>query len=400
MLEIVRLFILITVSKVIIIIIYILKIIMKFSVNSKHLFDAVNAIVTVVAKKTNRPILSNTLFKIQKNKLEIMATDLDISAKAVLDVQSENDIKFCLNTKNIHDILRELPEDVLELTLDDSKNIIQLKCKNVEYSLLIASSEDFPETSFNHNDTQKIEVESELLKEIISKTSYAMSNDETRMFLNGIYLQELDKKVRAVAIDGHRLALIDKNISEFNSNSSLEKGIIIPRKGVTELKKICESGKSQKITISFNDSFLIASNSEGTWLSIRLIAREYPKYETVIPSKTNFSANFNREDLYDAIKRIKILSNENTKGVRFSFKNDKIELRANNEAYGEAYETINASYKGEEIEMSLNAGYVLDTLTAIGSNDISFELNNSLSPLVIKSQSTPDFLGIIMPLRI
>jgi len=373
---------------------------MKFTLNSKQLFDSVNSVASVVSKKASRPILSNILFEIKNNKLEVVATDLDISAKSIIDVKSESDTKFCLNTKNIHDILRELPNDEIEIEIKDSENLINLKCKNVEYSLLIVPTNDFPISSFNHSEKQQICINSELLKEIISKTSFAMSNDETRMFLNGIYFQEFNDKIRAVAIDGHRLALIDKSIVSMKGSDSLSKGIIIPRKGISELKKMSDSGELEDITISFNESFLIATNNQGNKLSIRLISREYPKYESVIPSKTNFAANFKRIDLYDAIKRIKILSNENTKGIKFSFRNDKIELRANNEAFGEAYETVDASYDGEELDMNLNAGYVLDTLSALESGDISFEINNSLSPLVIKSQSSPDFLGIIMPLRI
>ncbi len=373
---------------------------MKFTLNSKQLFDSVNSVASVVAKKTSRPILSNLLFEIKNNKLAIVATDLDISAKAIIEVKSESDTKFCLNTKNIHDILRELPDDEIEININENENLINLKCKNVEYSLLVVPTGDFPISSFNHNEDQKIGINSELLKEIISKTSFAMSNDETRMFLNGIYFQEFDNKIRAVAIDGHRLALIDKSIATMKGSDSLNKGIIIPRKGISELKKMSDSGELQNITISFNESFLIATNDDGKSLSIRLISREYPKYESVIPAKTNFSANFKRIDLYDAIKRIKILSNENTKGIKFSFRNNKIELRANNEAFGEAYETVDADYTGEELDMNLNAGYVLDTLSALETGDISFEINNSLSPLVIKSQASPDFLGIIMPLRI
>jgi len=371
----------------------------KLNINSTQLKNAVAKLIGIVSKKGTRPILSNSLFKFSGNQLEIFSTDLDISSKVILDCNTHGDSgEFCLNTKNIFDILRELPDLELKFEIDQDNKLIKLNAKNIKYSLLMIPSKDYPEISFEHNEENTITLESDDLKEIILKTSFAMSTDETRMFLNGIYLQNYEGQLRAVAIDGHRLAMLDRNL-KLESNELVD-GVIIPRKGVNELRRMAEINADKKIKLSFSKAFLMATLENEYYISIRLISREYPKYSSVIPNKSKSSVTLNRDELISAIKRVKILSNETTNGIKLFFKENLIELKANNEVYGEGQEQIESNYKGDEISMSLNASYLLDTLSVIDNDSIIFEMNNSRSPLVIKPSNDSNFLGIVMPLRI
>ncbi len=371
---------------------------MNLQVESGKLKESINKILTVIDKRSSRPILSNCLLNLEESKLEILATDLDVSARVRLDVSTSDNGKFCINSKNFSDILRELPSSNLTLSLSNN-NLMNLDCNDINYSLLITSPEEYPEISFTGLENAiEFEIKASSLLNIIQKTSYAMSTDETRLFLNGIFFQKYEGKLRAVAIDGHRLAMIDIPI-DVPDAEFLASGIIVPRKGIQELKKIAESTDGI-VKLTINDSFLIASTGEDYNVSIRLISREYPKYQSVIPAKSNFQAQVNKDALTDAVKRIKILSNETTNGIKFSFRPNLLELSANNDNLGQANEKIEIAFDGDDIDVSINARYILETLNSLEDESVTLEINNSLSPVVIKSNIDKEFLGIIMPLRL
>lgn len=371
---------------------------MKININSNVLRDGLNKVLTVIDKKNARPILTNCLFSAQNGRLELIATDLEVTAKVMLDSTVSEEGSFCINTKNFHDILRELPEAQVELEIDQNKNVLELNCQKINYSLLITSSEEYPQVNFE-NGGKPFQLNSKDFANIISKTSHAISTDETRINLNGIYVQQIDGKLRTVAIDGHRLALLD--VHDFQSeNQSLLDGVIIPRKGITEIKKIADSFPESELTVSVDESFLYISANDEYFLSVRLIAREYPKYQTVIPSKTVYSMIVDKNTLLNAVKRIKILSNEKTNGVKLGISAGQLTVSANHPSLGHAKETIPVEYEGEEMEIGFNAKYVIESLMVLDVDEIIYEFNNELSPVIVRSNSEPDFLGIIMPLKL
>jgi DNA polymerase-3 subunit beta len=370
---------------------------MKLKIQSQILRDAINKVLSVVDKKNSRPILTNCLIKTFGQKIEIIATDLEVSAKIILNASVESEGSFCINSKNIADILRELPNDDLSLDVDNN-NFLNLSCKNISYSLLITTSDEFPQLSFQ-NQSSEFRLKTKQISQIISKTSHAISTDETRLYLNGIYLQMSDSKLRAVAIDGHRLALLDTN--EFlGENKFLSDGVIVPRKGISELKKIADTYPDEDVSISLDDSFMFINARNEYYLSIRLIAREYPKYQTVIPSKTTNRFIIDRNAVLNSVKRIKILSNEKTNGVKFNIQNNELIISANHPSLGQAVETLPISYDGKTTEIGFNAKYLIESLSVLHESDVIFEFNNELSPVVIKADDLPEFLGIIMPLKL
>jgi DNA polymerase-3 subunit beta len=370
--------------------------IIKFNVNS--LRDTINQLMTVVDKKNSRPILTNCLFNIFKNKLEVVGTDLEVSAKIIIPVTADQNFSFCINTKNISDILRELPDEDATLEFNPSNYSLKLDCGKINYSLLVSNSDEFPMIKFE-NSSNKTKIKSKDLSELIGRTFHAISNDETRIYLNGIYFQTIDNKFRAVAIDGHRLALYD--LENYNiTNQNLKDGIIIPRKGIFEIKKVCEIFQNDLIEFSTDDSFINIEVNGSYFLSVRLIAREYPKYQTVIPSKTTQAFKIDRDQVLKAVKRIKVASSEKTNGIKFKLEEGKLVLNANDPTIGNATESIDVDFHGKPIEIGFNAKYLIDTLSVIEPGDTTIEFNNELSPVVLKTQKMPNFLGIIMPLKI
>lgn len=370
---------------------------MKLTIQSQILRDAINKVLSVVDKKNSRPILTNCLIKSVGQKLELIATDLEVSAKIILNAKIEGEGSFCINSKNIADILRELPNDDVVLNVENN-NLLNITCKNINYSLLITSAEEFPQLSFQ-NQSSEFRLKTKQVAHIINKTQHAISTDETRLYLNGIYLQMTESKLRAVAIDGHRLALLDTH--EFiGENKFLGDGVIVPRKGISELKKIAETYPEDEVSMSLDDSFMFVNARNEYYLSIRLIAREYPKYQTVIPSKTTNRFHIDRNAVLNAVKRIKILSNEKTNGVKFNIQKNELVISTNHPALGQAVETLPIVYDGKATEIGFNAKYLIESLMVLNETDVTFEFNNELSPVVIKADDLPEFLGIIMPLKL
>lgn len=367
-------------------------------VQTDSLRDALNKVLSVVDKRNSRPILTYTLITADQDFLHLSATDLEVSARVSVEADVLEKGSFCVNAKNLFDILRELPTGTVDLSLNSDENTLKLHCQDIHYSLLIYNGGDFPPLSFG-NENNKFHLSSHSVLEIINKTSHAISADETRLNLNGIFLHTFDGKLRAVATDGHRLSMYDVETNDIEIESLIN-GIIVPRKGVLELKKIAESHPDSKISLSVDDSFLYASAENKYFLSVRLISREYPKYQKIIPSKSSQSMSADRMVLFNAIKRIKIMSNEKSNGVRVKLAPNEMLVSANHPSLGDAYERVPIRYEGKDLEIGFNAKYLIDTLSIFEEGDISFELDNELRPVVIRSQSLPHYLGIVMPLKL
>jgi DNA polymerase III subunit beta len=370
---------------------------MKLTIESQQLREAFRKIGSIVDNKISRPILTNCLFKAENNKIELIATDLEVSAKIIVPAKIEKSGSLCINSKNIFDILKELPNDTVTLEVGQN-NLLKIKCQNIDYSLMVTSADEYPRLNFQSTSTPFVLDSSEVI-EMVNKTIHAVSTDETRIFLTGIYLQVLDQKLKAVAIDGHRLALFTMRLME-TYPAPLKDGVIIPRKGVNEFKKMADSMPDGKIKISVDDSFLFLELNSDYVVTIRLISREYPKYQSVIPAKTQYHFGIEREAILNAVKRIRILSNEKTNGIKMLISDKNLTLSTNHPALGQATEVIDINYSGKALDIGFNAKYLMDTLQVLPEGEVVFEFNNELSPVVMKSPKEKEFLGIIMPLKL
>ena len=371
---------------------------MKASVSVEQFRDGVQKVLSVVDKKNYMPILAYCLVKTEDNYIEVSATNLEISTRVKIEAQVSEHGILCLNAKNLSDILREMPTFNVDIVLNKEKNTLDLSSENIHFTLFTYNSDEFPKLTFDSSEAI-FQIKAEDLVSIINKTSHAVSDDETRLYLNGVYLQEIDSKIRAVATDGHRLSLVDSNINSSDIDS-LSRGIIIPRKGAYEIKRIAESVPESMVKVSVDNSFIYINADNKYYLSIRLIARDYPKYESFIPSKSSCIVKANRASFMDAVKRIRIMSNEKSNGVRIKLSGSEMVLTAQNPSLGDADEKLDVSYDGQDMEIGFNAKYLLDTLSTFDDGEVSVELNNELSPVIIKSSSESNHLGLIMPLKL
>ena len=374
---------------------------MQITVHAESMRKAISKVLPVAENKDNRSILACALLEIGNNQLQLSATNLDISAQVLIKAESQGQKSFCINAKNLSDIVRELPDKPISFKIEEGENTLKIDCDNIHFTLPIHDNSNFPKLTFNEDDHSKrpFDLTSKQILEIIQMTSYAISNDETRLYLNGIYLQEIDSKVRAVATDGHRLSLVDFQIED-NKATELAGGIIIPKRGISELKRVAESNSEGLLSVSVSDAFLYVNSDDTYKIIIRLISREYPNYKDAIPTKVHHTMVADRDTLFNAIRRVKIMSHEKSNGVRVKLTPKTMTITARNPALGDGLESIPIQYEGKEMEIGLNAKYLIETLSTVSEGDISFELNNELSPIVVKSTQTPNYLGVIMPLKL
>jgi DNA polymerase-3 subunit beta len=235
------------------------------------------------------------------------------------------------------------------------------------------------------------------LREMIERTLFSVSTDETRYSLNGVYAEQGEGgNIRMVATDGHRLAFEEQAVGSFG----LTKGVILPRKGLAELKKLLESGADGTVALGFKENLglVIKDNIE---LFMRLIDGDFPDYTKVIPKGNPNIVKVEHNELLQALRRVSILSSERYKGVRMEFSNDKVAISANNPDLGEAVEEIEAEYKGKALSIGFNARYLIDVLTVLdGDGEIDIELKDELSPSVIRKAGIDSYLYVLMPMRL
>jgi DNA polymerase-3 subunit beta len=232
---------------------------------------------------------------------------------------------------------------------------------------------------------------------MIERTIFSVSTDETRYSLNGVFIEQGEGgKVKMVATDGHRLAFEERELGSLG----LAKGVILPRKGLAELKKLLESGDDGAVSIGFRENMGLVIKDKVE-LFMRLIDGDFPDYTKVIPKGNPNLAKIDRDELLQALRRVSILSSERYKGIKLEFSAGKISLSANNPDLGEAVEEIEAEYKGKPISIGFNARYLLDVLGVLGDEgEVEIELKDELSPSIIRKSGAEGYLYVLMPMRL
>jgi DNA polymerase-3 subunit beta len=295
----------------------------------------------------------------------------------------------------LFDIVKELPET--DITVEGTANRIEIKVPNGNYKIGAISPDEFPELPAV-NLKKQVKVDAEMLINMITRTTFACSRDETRPALNGVLWQTKGDRMTMVATDGHRLARVT---SENKTLKGLNDDIIIPPKILDLIPKFIDDD-AEAVGIIFEENRIIF-NLGDIVISSRLIEGPYPNYEAVIPAGTDKKMIVSRDDLYSSVRRVSILSNSLTHQVKLAIKNNNLVLSTTNtDVGGEAKETLPCEYKGEALEIGYNAGYVSDILGKMESDEVVFELTNPVSAGLIYNTETSkdDFLCLLMPLRL
>lgn len=367
---------------------------MKFTIEKANFIKVLQRVQGIVEKRNTMPILANVLLEASNNKINIMATDLEVYIKDSAPATVSEEGSVTVNARKIFEIVKELPTDTVDVIMGKDEKLT-VKAGKAKFNIMGLPSKDFP--AFPAIDESKLEaIENGSLKEMIDKTSFAVSTDETRYNINGFLLEKDEAKIRMVATDGHRLALIEKADGKIAAGE--KESVLLPRKGMMEIRKLLDEK---------NDNFLLGitqksavMKKEDTAISIRLLEGEFPDYKKVIPKDNDREVVAEKSALLSSLKRVSILSSDKIKGVKFSFSNSKLTVSSSSSDIGEATEEIDIEYGGEDIEIAFNARYLMDMLDTISEEKVVIMLKDSLSPGLVRPAGSQDYTYIIMPMRL
>ena len=370
---------------------------MKFEIEKKPFLQSLSILQGIVERRSSIPALGNILMELENNQLRLTTTDLETALICYLSCLVKQEGKSCVSARKLYDIIRELPDT--EIFIEGMENHwAKITCQNAVFNLSGLDPMEFP-TVPSYSEADLIGIKSFDLREMIDKVIFAASTEESRYNLNGIFFEagaSGDKTVaKMVATDGHRLALIERESPEF---SGIEKGVIIPKRGLNEVKKIVtENSVEIRIAVSEN-SFVL--KADPFVVIIRLIDGEFPDYKQVIPTDNDKTLTLSNKDFSSCLRRISAISTDRVEGVKFSLKKGAIELYSSTQDIGNAMEVFPASYDGSEVNIGFNARYILDALNAIDEDEILMELKDETNAAVIKPAIGKNPFYVVMPMRV
>lgn len=372
---------------------------MKFSADKKDLMVLLAKTQNVVEKKNTMPILVNVLLEVESDKLTIFATDLEVSLTDNIKVKSSSDGKVAVNAKNLFDIIKELNDGPVELKKKEN-NWLQIKQEKSVFNIVGISSEEYPVfPSYSAKSFTKFD--SKVLLDMIEKTIYSVSNDETRYHLNGVYFEKYEEGgenfYRMVATDGHRLSLVDRLVVT-DDTLKAGQGVIIPRKGLGEIRKLLD-GVNDNFEMAIEGSQLII-RQDSTVLMVRLIEGKYPNYKQLIPQNLKQNITVNRGRFSVSLKRVSLLSNQKSKGITLTLSSGKMEITSNNPELGDAKEELDVDYSGSDLKIGFNAKYILDILNSCDGEEVDVHLSDQLSPGLVQPNGDSNYKCVVMPMRI
>jgi DNA polymerase-3 subunit beta len=366
---------------------------MELTTSQDILVRGLQKIQGIVERKNALPILSHFLLTAREEGVVIHATDLELGYRGCLDAAVGRPGTVTLPARKTYDILRELPAGAQVTLSEESHGWVRITAGPASFKVPCLPAEEYP--ALPHIDDAGFSpLDSEVLEDMIRKTVFATSHDETRYTLGGVLLICSGDDTTMVATDGHRLAHVVRRVSVGKSVR-----VIVPRKALDEVGRFAIDSDVREIELAVLDSHLVFRKGRSV-LVTRLIEGQFPDYEGVIPREFTRRAMVDHERLLRALRRVSLLSNEKTKPVKVEFEHDGLTLRSNTPEMGEAVEKIPAEYDGDTMVMGFNARYLLEALAVMDDEQVALELNDPLSPGVVRPHGDSQYFCVVMPMRV
>lgn len=375
---------------------------MEFHIDRDPFLKMLSRIQTVVERRNTMPILGNALLEVREQRLTVSATDLEVSLRTTCVVEVDIPGRLAVNAKTLFEIVRELPPGSIRLR-QDAGNRLRLVSGRARFDLAGLSGEEFPEIPHPDGNDRYL-FENAVLAKMFAETHFAMSYDDSRFTLNGIFLQFTpasgedgeSARMRMVATDTHRLAMVDKDLA---SGSSEGKEVIIPKKAVHEIRKILDDD-SQDVELIMGSTHIQFVKPDITLIS-KLVQGRFPDYQRVIPEQNNLKLNVARRDLDSVVKRISVLSHEKSRGIRLQVSENQMKISSNNPEQEAGEEEMVVSFDGEKpFSIGFNARYLREILTAMQGDQVRFVLKDETSPALVFDPDQKDALFVLMPMRV
>jgi DNA polymerase-3 subunit beta len=365
---------------------------MKLTAAREDLLAPLQSVIGVVERRQTMPVLANVLLSAKENRLNITGTDLEVElvATSMVSVQQGGDIT--VPGRKLLDIFRSLPEKA-NVTLSTEGERLSVRAGKSRFTLSTLPAAEFPLVE-EINAQQTLTVAQGEFRRLIDKTHFSMAQQDVRYYLNGLLLETDGTSLRAVATDGHRLALCETTLAE---GAKTNQQVIVPRKGVLELQRILGSDGNIELAIGTNH---VRAQIGAIRFTSKLIDGRFPEYWRVIPANPARKVEADRELLRQSLQRTAILSNEKYRGIRLTARPDLLVIQAHNPEQEEAEDQVEVTYQGEEVEIGFNVNYLLDALGAIDSDKVEIGLTDSNSSCLIHAPGTVHTRYVVMPMRL
>lgn len=372
---------------------------MKFVIEKTVLLKTLNHVQNIVEKRNTVPVLSNVRIEAGNEGISFKATDMDTEITEIVDAKIMENGAITAPAHMMYDIVRKLTDGAeVELVYPDEKEQLSIASGRSKFSLSTIGVEDFPVISSDELPTNFVMKRDEL-KDVIDRTQFAASTEETRYYLNGLYIHPKDegetKVLRIVATDGHRLACVESPLPE---GAAGMQGVILPRKTVAEVRKLLDDTNAELVKVSLSDS-KVRFVMEDITLASKLIDGTYPDYERVIPTNNNKILELKVNDLAKAVDRVSVVA-ERTRAIKMIANKNHVIVTTSSPDLGSAIEEMEATYDAESLEVGYNFRYLLDILAEIKGETAQFSFNDSSSPSIIHDTSDASAIYVLMPMRV
>ena len=372
---------------------------MELTVGKNQLLRELQLFQGIVERKNTIPILANVLIEAKGNEVRMLATDLEVALRSKCDALVAKGGSLTLPAKKLYEIVKALPET--DVRIQEDKNGVKVAADKFDSRMQTLPREDFPSLP-EATGTARATLPREALREMVAKTQFAITGEDTRYFLNGALFVLRADSMSLVATDGHRLALV--TVKREGKDQAVTPGeevkVILPKKTLLELGKLLSESEDD-IHYERGENHLFFDVG-GRVLISRMIDGQFPAYERVIPKGNDKDIEFERERLTNAVKRVALLSNERSRAVKFEIDKGKVEVTSSSSEFGEAREQLAVDYQGTALAISFNAQYVLDFLNVVETDVVSLSLKDEVSQAVMKPVGAQgyDYTYVIMPMRI
>ena len=363
---------------------------MKFRISKEAFLDGLQKVQHVVSSRTTLPILSNVLIVAKDGRIQFTTTDLDVGITGSVEAQIDKEGATTLPARRLVSIVRELPTSEIEVSVD-AKNHASIRSGPAFFKIIGLSDSEFPPLP-DFQGSKEFRIPQVVLRDGLRKTAYAISSDETRYVLNGIFASFHDGKMTLVATDGRRLAMVD---SDLEFPASHETDVIIPTKAVQELQRLL--GDSGEVIVKLTDN-QVSFTIGDSLLASKLIEGNYPNYRQVIPGDALERVVISREALLETVRRVSLLASDKSNSVKLVFSENQIEVTANSPDVGEAQESMDVIYQGKPMQIAFNPEFLQAPLRALETADVYLDLIDEMSPGVLRIEGT--FLYVLMPMRV
>ncbi len=367
---------------------------MDFYILKEEVVKSLNLTLGVVEKRQTLPILSNVLMEVDESSLRFTATDLESEITTTSTISNfKSGGKITAPARKLNDLCRLLP-DLTEIHFFLDGDNLNIETNSGKYNLSTLPSDDFPSFEIEDIDSQ-INISSENLSMLISKTSFAMGNQDWRHYLNGLFISIDDKNITAVATDAHRLALASATLNEASTESTSG---IVPRKSINEIGKLA-GDNSDNVIVKISQTS-VSVESAGTVFVSKLIEGKFPDYEQVIPSGESSVLGIDKKLFSESLSRVSVLSSEKYKGVRIVTKENLLHISANNPEKEQGEENLSCNYKGEDVDIAFNVNYLQEILSTIDSDIVEVNFFGSDKSCLISDPNNESLKYVVMPLLI